>query len=116
MEIIPTEWVDRIFQRMEEFFQDDWRKLVEGKHHVFHPQWQMGLIGLNSDDIKKGLAIAKWMAAKNLKPPTVIEFFHYTKGIRQPSTGPTKDPTPVNPIVAKNSISTMRKMLTGANY
>lgn len=84
LEKLPTEWVERIFERLAEIYGEPWTR------HYVNPEkkslnvtmWSTGLAGLTIDQIKSALALLRH--SPGLFPPTVIEFYHYAKGIRKP--------------------------------
>ena len=110
MVTMPIEWVDKIFDYMESFFKEKW-SANSNKIGLAKVQWQSGLSGLNKDEIKKGLSISKRMALNDQNPPNVLEFYHYSKGLRLPPLAPSKSEIPLNIELAKSSISIIRKQI-----
>ncbi len=113
METIPIEWIEKIFTIMEDWFNTKWTDMFAppGRKSVAMTIWQNGLIGLTQEEIRKGLKLVKLMANNDQWPPTVIEFYHYCKGIRKPHMPVKNDPFPLNKDLARSSIANMKKTL-----
>jgi hypothetical protein len=115
MDKVPMEWVDKIFDYMGAFFGKEWTNPLEikGRLDIVKTQWQTGLVGLNKEEIKKGLAITRCMAKNKQLPPNIIEFYFYSKGLRMPPQPSKKIDIPVNRELAKNSIAALRRLTHG---
>lgn len=114
MEKIPKEWVDRLFELMTEYFQERWTDQFKGRDlDSYKLLWQNGLMGLNKEEIKSGLFVARSIARTNELPLTVIDFFHYSKGIKQPPRVIKKEETFRNTQLAKESIATLKQITKG---
>lgn len=88
MEKLPREWVERIFERLECVYKERWAIKYNDPaiRDLLITQWSSGLAGLSSNEIRKALAICERYPYDAI--PTVIEFYHYAKGYRQPSPIP----------------------------
>lgn len=113
METIPIEWIEKIFAIMEDWFNTKWTDMFDhpGRKVVAMTIWQNGLAGLTHDEIRQGLKLVKGLANNNQWPPTVIEFYHYCKGIRKPHIPSNTNPFPMNKELAKSSIATIKQTL-----
>ena len=76
---LPTEWVDRIFQRLEEIYGCKWKIEIQGKESLYREIWCTGLFGLTKEQVKKALAICEIF--KHADIPNHIEFYHAAKGL-----------------------------------
>ncbi|HEX4373880.1 MAG TPA: hypothetical protein VHZ50_11310 [Puia sp.] len=110
------EWIDKIFDLMQDFFEEEWSKSFKYKEDmsISKTVWQNGLLGLTKDEIKQALLISRNLARNKQSPPNVIEFYHYGKGLRLPPKPPKRDAFIPNPQIAKSSIDTMKMKLRGA--
>lgn len=81
---LPTEWIDRIFQRLIEIYGVKFTVKFShpDKVDIEKARWRAGLYGLNSQEIKKVLNLCLNNEIK--EPPNVIEFFHYAKNYKTP--------------------------------
>jgi|SRR6478736_10320591 len=82
MEAIPTEWVDKLFTCMAQFYGERWTlPLKQPRVEDFYKTvWKGGLTGLTYDEIKTQLLRCKKDAEHPAaRPPTVMDFFHYAK-------------------------------------
>ncbi len=81
---MPSEWVDRIFKRLAEIYGERFasRFLNPSYIDMHRSQWQSGLLGVTAEEIKQVLNLCKTGFIHN--SPTVIEFYHYCKGVKQP--------------------------------
>lgn len=114
MEKLPVEWIAKIFNYLDDFFKEEWRQLyTEDRINISIRQWQSGLLGVTADEIKKGLAICKCMAKNAQKPPNVIEFYYYSKGLKLPPSPPKKSAYSMNRELAANSIAELKKLSRG---
>ena len=113
MEKTPMEWVDRIFVLMEQFFGDKWTDPLKDDYYrqMYKMNWQTGLTGLTKEEIKKALKVCKYISVSSQLPPNVVEFYHYSKGIRLPVKTKLEDKTQSNPVVARSAIEQIRKNL-----
>lgn len=111
-EKLPDAWVNRIFDRLAAIYTDRW--LTSLGHpitkHISLIQWSTGLAGLTPDEIKKALAMCQ--AYSHASVPTVVEFYHYAKGLRQVVT-PKPTSHSGNAEIAKQHLDLMRQRLTG---
>lgn len=115
MEKIPTEWVDRIFNCMTEFYGKRWEKnfTTTYSEDFLKTIWWNGLTGLTYDQIKGALILCK-RAAQELynNPPNVIEFYLYAKGTNRPYIDyQPKKIIKARPEIANENIEIMRKQV-----
>ncbi len=117
MDKVEMEWVEKIFDYMNNFFKEAWDKNFKTARDldIAKQIWQTGLTGLNKEEIKKGLAIARGMATNKLPPPNVIEFYHFCKGIRLPSKPKKEENFPRDSVLAKRSLDLMRNRVKGTH-
>lgn len=115
MDQIPMEWIDRIFEIMNEHFGERWTQSFNFPNDIdrYKTLWKNGLTGLTKDEIRRGLLLSNRMAKNNQLPPHVIEFFHYSKGTRVPPNPPKVIKFHPNRVLADNSINVMKTNLTG---
>jgi len=114
MEKIPKEWLDKLFGLMAEYFEDRWTdQYKEPMLESYKLLWQNGLMGLEKEDIKHGLYVARSMAREGQLPPNVIEFFHYSKRLRHPPRVLKKSDSFQNSLLAKSSIQKMKQITKG---
>lgn len=111
IEAIPMEWVDKVFALLDEYFGQSWSYLIKDKEHQMKLQWQHGLMGLNREEIKSGLFVARNMARNKQLPPNVIEFYHYSKGLRQPPRPLSRLSFQQNQDISVNSIKNIKEIL-----
>jgi hypothetical protein len=81
---IPIEWIERIFERMEQIYGDKWISHI-GKHdrqRILKSIWSVALTGCNGHEIKRAIDICEAFPYSGI--PTHVEFYHYAKGIRKP--------------------------------
>jgi len=87
MEVIPKDWVDKIFSCMSQFYSSRWDRNFDesGRESFFKTIWQSGLTGLTYDQIIYALKLFK-KDSENPRaiPPHVMEFFRYAKGTERP--------------------------------
>lgn len=81
---LPEEWIDRIFKRLIEAYGSKFaaRFLNASYVDMEKTRWQSGLYGVTAEEIKQVLNLCQ--KGTIAEPPTVIEFYHYCKGVRQP--------------------------------
>lgn len=81
---LPIEWVDRIFKRLAEAYGSRFACKFTNPSYVDmeKTRWRSGLFGVTADEIKHVLNLCHQGIIS--EPPTVIEFYHYCKGVRQP--------------------------------
>jgi hypothetical protein len=113
MEDIPVEWVAKIFTIFSDWFADKWTDDFKKPHYldICTNIWKNGMLGLSYEDVRHGLKICKQMAKNGQLPPTVIEFYHYSKGIRVPYIPPKKERLVADVDKAKSSLSQMRQTI-----
>lgn len=118
MEPIPTEWIDRIFEILADMFKNRWTDGQEKPERLqlLKTMWKNGLIGLDKDDIRKGLRICKDIAKNDLSPPNVLEFFHYSKGYRFPYIPPKSSTHTRNIELATQHIKQIKAHLKTHNH
>jgi len=82
MQKLPTDWVERIFERLECTYKSKWTCLVgdERRKNIYLNQWSTGLAGLTPQEIKRALAMCE--CSYHDLPPTVVEFYHMAKGLK----------------------------------
>lgn len=84
---IPEDSIDRLFDCMHSFYGERWSGQFRHPYSLHHSKvtWRDGLLGLSRDEILTALKRCKRIAIdRREKPPGVVEFFHYAKGIRYP--------------------------------
>lgn len=101
---LPTEWVDRIFERLACLYNDRSTNQLpnEGRKDLYKVIWSTGLAGLSVSEIRKAFSMCE--AYPYAAIPNHIEFYHYAKGIRAPTkTGRLEKNEPMagNPEVSK---------------
>lgn len=82
MEKIKREWIDLLFVRLSQIFRESylaWNPTKE-REELNKSVWACGLIGLSAEEIRYALSLCAGLH----EIPTVIEFYHYAKGIRMP--------------------------------
>ena len=85
---IPMDWIDKLFQCMEQFYGYRWTKQFEKplSEDFNKKMWKSGLEGLNYNEIKATLQVLRRHALDpNNKPPHQMEFFKWAKGHSQPN-------------------------------
>lgn len=116
MSEIPEEWIDKIFAYMEEFFQEKWTMQFEHPHQLNFKksQWKNGLVGLDKEEVKKGLKVCRYMGKNNHYPPNVIEFYYYSKDIKKPPPPiQNKHVVPVNKELAYRALNEIKRAARG---
>jgi len=85
MDKLKREWVERIFERLECVYKERWAVKYNDPNirELLVTQWSSGLAGLSSTEIRRALTMCELYPYDTI--PTVIEFYHYAKGYRQPS-------------------------------
>lgn len=88
MEKLSLEYVNRIFQRLEEIYKEAWtethkNQILKDSHIVM---WQSALAGVTVDEIKKALELCE--KSDRTFPPHAIEFWQYAKGHTRPRIRP----------------------------
>ena len=113
MEPIPTEWVDKLFNCMGEFYGNRWHQKFKkpNEQEMDKTVWKNGLVGLTYDEIKAALVLCKKSARDpREKPPHVMEFFRYAKRQSQPFINPKEKPIERgDPEIAREHIKEIRK-------
>jgi hypothetical protein len=87
MESIPMEWIDKLFNCMEQFYGKRWSQLFNKLNpETYHKiMWKNGLVGLNYEQIKNALLLCKRSALHPwTSPPHVMEFWRIAKGKAEP--------------------------------
>lgn len=81
---ISAEWIDRIFHRLLEIYGDKFSSRFINPTYLENEKlrWQSGLSGVTSEEIRKVIELCN--SGRIHYPPTVIEFYHYCKNLRQP--------------------------------
>ncbi|HJY22914.1 MAG TPA: hypothetical protein VJ279_08525 [Hanamia sp.] len=81
---LPVEWIDRIFKRLAEAYGERFASKFLNPAYVEmeRSRWQSGLYGVTSDEIRRVLDMCR--SGFITQPPTVIDFYHYCKGFKQP--------------------------------
>ena len=74
---LPPEWVDRIFQRLDEIYQGQWSLICKGKESEMKEMWASGLCDLGPEEIRKGIVYCRESLAQ---PPTIVQFHFACKG------------------------------------
>lgn len=85
MSDLPENWIDKIFELMQEFYGERWKNQFKKpvEIEIFKTMWFNGLNGLTYDQIRHGLAVSKKYASSSYsKPPSVVIFYHYCIGLR----------------------------------
>lgn len=80
MDKMPTEWVERIFERLACIYKERWTSLLgsDGRKNLLIAQWCTGLAGLSAEQIKRALTNCEFSG--EFMPPTVMDFYHLAKG------------------------------------
>ena len=115
MEKPPMDWIDKVFDILESFFGDSWRKQYKNDHvkNLLKGQWQSALTGLSREQIRTGLNFCKSMAFAGQKPPHGTEFFLYCKGKTTPYIPKPKfDMHYANKELAKQQIAQIKSKLS----
>jgi hypothetical protein len=109
---LSTEWVERIFKRLQSIYGDRWTDYYENTpdtKHLYTTIWSTGLYGLTSAEIKHALTICQSLVNKSL--PNHLEFYHYAKSLHKPTA--SEDVIRGDPELAKAYINEIRQKLTG---
>lgn len=79
---LPLDWVERIFDRLYTIYGERWIDFHGNpkRKDLSLSQWSTGLSGLTPEEIKKALSMCETFPHADI--PTVVEFYHYAKGIR----------------------------------
>lgn len=115
MEAIPSEWIDKLFSCMTDFYGDRWTRYFKKPHMetFYKAMWKSGLHGLTYEEIKYALLLCK-KASNDLNnfPPYVTEFYRMAKGRAFPYISENKEKAePYNPEIAHQSLSEIRRKL-----
>jgi hypothetical protein len=80
--MMPMEWVEWIFDQLHTLFGKAWSERYDnqGLLAVYKTQWQTGLYGLRMQQIK--MALAMCYLDRHHGVPSIMDFYHYAKGIR----------------------------------
>lgn len=112
LKVLPMDWVERIFQRLEAIYKEQWIKSIgrPDLKDLYLTQWSSGLVGLTVNEIKRALAVCEYNAKHDM--PNVVEFFHYAKG--RPYQGYVRklDQKPPNKELAKHHLDKIKSFLT----
>lgn len=95
MDVLPEEWIDKIFYCMEKFYGERWNRQFKNKFDLdlYKTIWFNGLNGLSYSELKHGLAVSKRNSQiKGIKPPNVVIFYHYCINIIMPQLVPRRTP------------------------
>lgn len=118
MEAIPAEWIDKLFNCMEEFYGDRWKNSFNKPHmeSFYKTMWKNGLMGLTYDQIKYELQRCKRHAQNPFaQPPIVTEFFQYAKHAGEPQINYHPDAGKRgNPDIARDHLAKVREKLTSS--
>jgi hypothetical protein len=115
IEPIPIEWIDKVFNCMNEFYGERWsnRYPKESLIDLAKVQWHSALFGLDYDQIKKGLLLCRRHSKDpRVQPPHQLEFFRYAKQDAlpdidyHPDAGKRGDPE-----IAKDHLTQIRSKL-----
>ena len=88
MTIIPMDWVDKIFETLERFYEDRWSKNFQRPDSEQQEKtiWRNGLVGLTQTEIRNALVLCRRHAVHpTASIPHVMEFYRYAKGTHQPN-------------------------------
>lgn len=115
MEKPSMESIEKLFNCMEEFYQERWTKTYDRWFpiHLAKTVWQSGLQGLNHEEIRGVLVLLK-QAAKDpmAKPPNHLEFYNFAKGTAKVYINTrTEEDTRGDPEVARRAIAEIRAKL-----
>lgn len=110
---LPADWIDRIFLRLTEIYGEKFTRQWTKPDYMdlAKLQWQSGLYGLTSDEIKKVLNLC--LNGFIQTPPNQIEFYHYGKNYKIPKT-PAPDIPKANAQTQKLHMEKIRGILNGS--
>lgn len=117
MKEIPTEWIDKLFNCMEQFYGDRWKCQFNKRtspENMYKAQWKSGMIGLSYDEIKNALLLCKRSAETSSSfPPHVVEFYMIAKGRKEPYINyhPQANKKQPNEEIQKKYMDEIRKKL-----
>ena len=110
---IPMEWIDKLFNCMEQFYGSRWSKPLEKPHMMDFNKtvWQSGLCGLNYEQIKSQLIKCKKHSESiSAIPPLVMDFYRYAKENIE-NNAPTHVSQIVNSVVARKHMDDIKQKL-----
>ncbi len=84
MEQLPENWIEKIFDLLQEFYGERWASIFRNDLDIVltKKMWFNGLNGLSYKEIKHGLAVAKkYSSNKFCNPPNLIKFYYFSKKI-----------------------------------
>lgn len=79
MSQLPTDWLHKIFELMNEFYGERWSNQLKDPQIliIYQEMWFNSLRQLSYEQIKNGLKKAKYLSQIRMaKPPNNIEFYH----------------------------------------
>lgn len=112
MDAIPIEWVNKLFNCLELFYGERFKKQFckSIPLDLYKTIWQSGLVGCSHEEIKSALVILKRMAeSKYRECPNHLEFYRIAKKlpITRPRPQDTKNLKTIYP--RSNHVDAMRK-------
>lgn len=114
MEKIPMEWVDKIFNCLNQFYGAKWVIQFD----KFYPEslaktaWQAALQGATYDEIRYALVLLKQNSTlKESTIPNYLEFYRYAKRLSYPKLQDKIEPIKGDPEIAKRSLDEIRSKL-----
>jgi hypothetical protein len=111
MAAIPKEWIERLFERLEEIYGAKWTRNVGSRKELLLTLWSHALAGLTGDEIKTAIQMCKDYPYSPI--PTPIEFYHYAKkNILPPRVQKPVPRTAVNMAIAHVAIEKMKDKLS----
>lgn len=83
---LPESWVKRLFEVLSTIYEERWSNLYRNKKRedIYIDQWSTALSGLSPEEIKLGIYRCQCYPYGDI--PNCIEFYHYAKGIKEPSS------------------------------
>lgn len=102
---MPMDWVERIFSRLLEIYGERWTALYGNpkERNMYTTQWSTGLSGLTPNEIRFALNHCRSLPHSHV--PSVVEFYHYAKGIRCISMPIPKKNSPVDHAIRKDFLN-----------
>jgi hypothetical protein len=81
---LPTDWLNKLFELMENFYQDRWANIVKNDNDssLRRAIWNNSLNNLSYEQVKNGLKKCKDLSRVKFSiPPNNIQFYHWCIGI-----------------------------------
>jgi hypothetical protein len=110
----PMEWIDKLFNCLEEFYGERWSKSVCQKEYkeIARIMWQSALQGLCYEEIRDTLVFLKRESKKNYaKPPNHLAFYSIAKHEAKAVNTARSAQKQCDPEIARRAISEIRAKL-----